>query len=99
MQDTLNEIGSAILEYWFLIAMVATAGLMSMFRTAKSYGKVDWLESAMCSLFTYGVWFALSWFNIPEGLGVLLGGLVGFKGTTVISNWVSDKLGFDSDKQ
>jgi hypothetical protein len=49
----------------------------------------------MCSLFAYGIWFALSWLNIPEGVGVLIGGFVGFKGTHAVSNWVSKKLGFD----
>lgn len=96
MQETLQEIGKGILEYWFLIAMVATAGLMSVFRTAHSKGKVDWLESGMCALFAYGIWFALSWFNIPEGVGVLIGGFVGYKGTHVISKWVGDKIGMKS---
>lgn len=95
MQETLQEIGKNILEYWFIIAMVATAGLMSVFRTAHAKGKVDWLESGMCALFAYGVWFALSWFNIPEGVGVLIGGLVGYLGTVKISHWVSTKLGID----
>ena len=99
MQENLNDFWKVIVEYWFLPATVLTAFLMAVFRTAKANGKIDWLESAMCALFTYGVWFALSWFNIPEGVGVLVGGLIGFKGTTVISKWVSDKLGFDSDKQ
>ena len=99
MQENLHDFWKVIVEYWFLPATVLTAFLMAVFRTAKVNGKIDWLESAMCALFTYGVWFALSWFNIPEGVGVLVGGLIGFKGTTVISKWVSDKLGFDSDKQ
>ena len=95
MQENLHDFWKVIVEYWFLPATVLTAFLMAVFRTAKTNGKVDWLESAMCALFTYGVWFALSWFNIPEGVGVLVGGLIGFKGTTVISKWVSDKLGLD----
>jgi lambda family phage holin len=97
VQDSLQEICLKVLEYWFLIAMVATAGLMSVFRTAKNHGKVDWLESAMCALFAYGIWFALSWFNIPEGVGVLIGGFIGYKGTHVISKWVSDKLGMSKE--
>ena len=59
-------------------------------------GKIDWLESLMCSLFSYGIYFALTWLNLPAELGVLIGGFLGFKGTNVISQWISKKLGLDA---
>jgi len=63
--------------------------------TAKVNGNVDLLESLMCSLFSYGVYFALTWLNLPAELSGLIGGFLGFKGTNVISQWISKKLGFD----
>ena len=96
MQEYLHDFWQAVLEYWFVIAMILTTTLMAIFRTAKKHGRVDWLESGMCALFAYGIWFALSWFNIPEGMGVLIGGFVGYKGTHVISKWVGDKIGMSS---
>jgi lambda family phage holin len=95
VSEHFSEFWKLLIEYWFLPATILTTFLMAVFRTAKANGKVDWLESIMCSLFAYGVWFALSWLNIPEGVGVLIGGFIGFKGTHVVSNWVSKKLGFD----
>lgn len=99
MDDFLHNVWKSILEYWFLIAMVANAVAMSIFSTAHRNGKVDWLESVMCALFAYGVWFVLSWLNFPEGVGVLLGGLIGYKGTHATSRWISAKLGIDMDKK
>lgn len=95
MQENLHDFWKVIVEYWFLPATVLTAFLMAVFRTAKANGKIDWLESLMCSLFSYGVYFALTWLNLPAELGVLIGGFLGFKGTNVISHWISKKLGFD----
>lgn len=98
MQDTLQEIGLKVLEYWFLIAAITTAFIMAVIRTAKTNGKIDWLESVMCSIFVYGIWVILSWLNLPEGLGVLIGGLVGYSGTHVTSKWLYKKLGIDTEE-
>lgn len=99
MQDTLHEIGLRVLEYWFLLGMVINTVLMVMFRTAKNNGKVDWLEAGMCACLTYGIWFALSWFQLPQELGVLIGGFVGFFGTSKIGIWVSNKFGLDQEEK
>ena len=95
MEDFFQSLWKTFIEYWFLPATVLTAFLMAVFRTAKANGKIDWLESLMCSLFSYGIYFALTWLNLPAELGVLIGGFLGFKGTNVISQWISKKLGFD----
>lgn len=99
MQEYLHEAWNVVLEYWFLIAMLVNTVAMSVFSTAKKTGKVDWLESIMCALFAYGVWFILTWWNLPEGVGVLLGGLIGFKGTNATSKWISKKLGIDLEEK
>lgn len=95
MQENLHDMWQAILNYWFLIAAITTTFIMALIRTAKKNGKIDYLESIMCALFTYGVWFVLTWLNLPEGIGVLIGGLIGFKGTTVTSQWLSKKIGIE----
>lgn len=95
MQDNIHELWKILIEYWFLPATILTAFLMAVFRTAKANGKVDWLESIMCGLFSYGIYFALTWLNIPAELGVLIGGFLGYSGTHKISNWISKKLGLD----
>lgn len=95
MQENLHDMWQAILNYWFLIAAITTTFIMALIRTAKKNGKIDYLESIMCALFTYGIWFILTWLNLPESMGVLIGGLVGFKGTTITSKWIGKKLGID----
>ena len=97
MEDFFQDLWKTFVGYWFLPATVLTAFLMAVFRTAKANGKIDWLESLMCSLFSYGIYFALTWLNLPAELGVLLGGFLGFKGTNVISQWISKKLGIDAE--
>ena len=95
MQENLNDFWQAILNYWFLIAAITTAFIMAIIRTAKKNGKIDYLESIMCAIFTYGVWFVLTWLNLPEGIGVLIGGLIGYSGTHITSNWLYKKIGID----
>lgn len=95
MQENLHDFWQAVLNYWFLIAAITTTFIMALIRTAKKNGKVDYLESIMCSLFTYGVWFVLTWLNLPEGIGVLIGGLIGYSGTHITSKWLYEKLGID----
>ena len=95
MQDNLNGFWKVIVEYWFLIAAITTTFIMAIIRTAKNNGKIDYLESIMCSLLTYGVWLVLTWLNLPEGVGVLIGGLIGYSGTHITSKWLYEKLGID----
>lgn len=95
MQENLHDMWQTILNYWFLIAAITTTFIMALIRTAKNNGKIDYLESIMCALFTYGVWFVLTWLNLPEGIGVLIGGLIGYSGTHITSKWLYEKLGID----
>ena len=95
MQENLHDFWQAVLNYWFLIAAITTTFIMALIRTAKKNGKIDYLESIMCSLLTYGVWFVLTWLNLPEGIGVLIGGLIGYSGTHITSKWLYEKLGID----
>ena len=95
MEDFLGNVWKNIVEYWFLIAAITTAFIMAIIRTAKKNGKIDYLESIMCAIFTYGVWFVLTWLNLPEGIGVLIGGLIGYSGTHITSKWLYKKLGID----
>lgn len=94
MEDFIHSAWQTLLEYWLVISTVIMAVLMAIFRTAKTNGKVDWLEAGMCGIFAYSIWFVLGYFNFPEGAGVLIGGMIGFKGTTIVSQWISSKLGF-----
>ena len=97
MEDFLSDIWKGAVEHWLIIASVSSAILMAIFRTAKNHGKVDWLESLMCGVFAMSIWYVLSWFNLPEGAGVLIGGIIGYRGTTATSAWISSKLGFDKE--
>ena len=99
MEEYGQKVVQTLLEYWLLISTISTAIGMAVMRTAKTSGKIDWLESGMCGLFVYGIWFTLSWFNIPEGVGVLIGGFVGYRGTATLSQWVSKKLDLEDTKE
>ena len=52
MQDFLHNTWQTILEHWLVLASVTSAILMAIFRTAKNNGKIDWLESSMCGVFS-----------------------------------------------
>ena len=97
MQEHFDDFWKLLVEYWFLIAAITTTFIMAIVRTAKNNGKIDYLESIMCSLLTYGVWFVLTWLNLPEGIGVLIGGLIGYSGTHITSKWLYKKLGIDAE--
>lgn len=98
MEDFFKGLCDSLAEYMVLAGIIAVTFLMAVFRTAKEHGKVDWVEAIMCGLFSLGIWFVLGWFNIPEGGGVLIGGIIGYKGSAAVSEWLSDKFGFDDDK-
>ena len=92
MEDFLNNAWKGVVEHWLVIASVSSAILMAIFRTAKNHGKIDWLEAGMCGLFSYSIWFVLSWFNVPEGAGVIIGATIGYRGTHFVSDWLLDKF-------
>lgn len=95
----LQDTWSKVLEYWLLLSTILSCTLMAMFRTAKQEGKVDYLEAGMCGLLSYGSFFVLAHFGLPEGAGVLLGGVMGYLGTNKVSEWISNKLGITSKQE
>ena len=95
MNDFLHTAWTVLSEAWLLILSVLVAWGMAMGRTLKANGKFDWVESVMCGFFALGIYYALSWLSLPEGVGVLFSAIVGYKGTTVVSHWISKKLGFE----
>lgn len=99
MEDFLNGVWHIIQEYYLLIMTIVMTVLMAVFRTAKTNGKVDWLEAGMCGIFAYAIWLVLGFFNLPEGAGVLVGGMVGYKGTAIVSAWIANKVGIPVDKE
>lgn len=99
MEDFFKGLCDALSEYMVLAGIVTVTFLMAVFRTAKQHGKVDWIEAIICGIFALSVWFVLGWFNIPEGGGVLIGGIIGYKGSAAVSEWLSDKLGFDDEDE
>lgn len=99
MEDFLQGCWKVILDYWFLVLTLIMTILMAALRTAKQYGKVDWIEAVICGIFALSVWLILGWFNIPESAGVLIGGMIGFKGSHAVSDWLSEKFGVDEDEE
>ena len=93
MQENLNDFWKVIVEYWFLIAAIIATFIMAIIRTAKKDGKIDYLESIMCAIFTYGVWFMLDWLGLPSEVGIGIGVFIAYIGTLRFSNWVRSKLG------
>lgn len=87
------EYWQTIAGYFFMFLTTLVAFSMSMYRTAAEKGKADWLESSMCALFAFGTWFALGFLNLPDGVGVLVGGFIGHIGTVKYSNFIKQKLG------
>ena len=77
-----------LVNYWWVIASFILTVLLAVFRTAKKYGKVDWLEAFICGLLTIAISSVLSWINLPTESCIFLGGVIGFKGT----KWVDQKF-------
>ena len=98
MNDFLHAVWTIISEVWLLILSVLVAWGMAMGRTLKANGKFDWVEGGMCGFFALGVYYALSWLNLPEGASVLVGGVIGHVGSIRAGSWISKKLGFGDIK-
>ena len=91
------EYWQTIVSYFFLVCSVLAAFVMGALRTAKETGKIDWIESGMCGVFAWGVWYLLGLFNLPDGAGVLAGGFIGHIGAVRFSNYIKQKLGIQND--
>lgn len=77
------------------ISSFLLAAVISIFSTARKYGKVDWLEALICGLLTLTVASILSWFNLPNQAAIFAGGFIGFKG----SKWVDQKFNEQWDRK
>ena len=51
------------------------------------------IESVICGIFAWGCWFILGWLGLPEGGGVLIGGMIGYLGSSTIGQWLANKFG------
>ena len=98
MNDFLHTAWTMLSEAWFLILSVLVAWGMAMGRTLKANGKFDWVEGILCGFFALGVYYALSWLNLPEAASVLVGGVIGHVGSVRAGLWISKKLGFEDIK-
>lgn len=98
MQETLQYLWFKLLEYWFLIGGVTVTFIMAVLRTHKRTGKIDFVEAVMCAIFTYGAYFLLSWFKLPQESLILIGSFLGYYGTAKVTKLVSDRLGSEDIK-
>ncbi|WP_336943358.1 phage holin family protein [Acinetobacter modestus] len=87
-QTFLDWLYAILVNYSWLVASFILTVLLAVFRTAKKYGKVDWLEAIICGLLTIAIASILSWLNLPNEVGIFFGGVIGFKGT----KWVDQKF-------
>ena len=88
-----DAIWKAIQENSLLLTAVATAFTMNIMRSLQKSGKISWLEAAMCGLFTFSIWFILGLAKLPDGAGVTVGGIIGYKGTQWFAAWFTHKFG------
>lgn len=84
----LNAIFQFITTYSAVIIGFFLAFFISIFSTAKKYGKVDWLEALICGGLTVAISSVLSHFNLPHQFAIFIGGFIGFKG----SLWLEEKF-------
>ncbi len=98
MEEFYKGLHNFLLEYWLLLSTVISTISMAVLRTAKDKGRVDWIEAAMCGIFAYGIWLLLGFVNLPDGAGVFIGGIVGYKGTHFVSARVNKMLGIEEEK-
>lgn len=93
MEEFFKGVADTLINYGLAIATVLSAIVMAVFRTAQRNGRVDLIESVMCGIFALSVWLILGWFNIPESAGVLIGGMIGYLGSSTVGAWLANRFG------
>lgn len=92
----MNEQLETIVKFWFhfkiAIAAFAMAFLMAIFRTYKTNGRVDFIESIMCGMFAIGIWTFMDWLEVSQIVSVGLASAVGYFGTHAVSEFIKRKL-------
>lgn len=78
----------------FLLAV-----LLAVFRTAKKYGKADWVEALICGALTLAAASLLEWMKFPSQLAIAVGGVIGFKGSQWTNSLIDKKLDVKEDQQ
>lgn len=99
MEDFFKGLVDTLTHYGLVVATVVSAVVMAIFRTAQRNGRVDLIESVICGIFAWGCWFILGWLGLPEGGGVLIGGMIGYLGSSTIGQWLANKVGIKNDKK
>lgn len=93
MEEFFKGVADTLINYGLAIATVLSAIVMAVFRTAQRNGRVDLIESVMCGVFAWGCWFILGWLGLPEGGGVLIGGMIGYLGSSTVGAWLANRFG------
>ena len=73
MQEYLDDFWKLLVDYWMLIWLVIATSATAMLRTAREYGKADYIEASLCSLFSTSIWFMLDWLGLPPEVGIGIG--------------------------
>jgi lambda family phage holin len=68
------------------------AFILAVFRTAHKYRKVDWLEALICGFLTFAASSVLEWLRFPPQVSIVIGGIIGFKGSLWTGALISKKL-------
>ena len=95
MQENLNDFWKVVVNHWLMIATLIATVLTAMMRTAQDFGKINYLEAGLCTMFSLSLWFMLGYLGLPKEVGVGIGVFVGYLGTLRFSNWVRSKLGIE----
>lgn len=80
-----------------IIGVFLSVGV-SVIRSIKKRGKIDWLEAVLCGGLTLTMVSTLEYLNIPMQISIFVGGIIGFKGTLWVDHFINKKLG-DDDEQ
>jgi len=93
VEDFFKGLVDTLTHYGLVVATVASAVAMAIFRTAQRNGRVDLIESVICGIFAWGCFLVLGWLGLPEGGGVLIGGMIGYLGSSTIGHWLANRFG------
>lgn len=72
---------------------VLTAMAVSMLKKLHNKETIQIVESILCGMFTLFGALLLRYLEIPEYLGIALGGGIGWYGTAKVSEWLEVRIG------